>query len=158
MRGELSRLRGVEEEARSKSNQVSSLQEELQKLRKELSATQQEKKTIEDWAQTYRDEMEKVSQPAGPGARDLLRPPASLCAAPAVQSLSCWQRHRDISMAILQLKGQFGGPLVVFGKFEFFEIRVRSQRITPPRSCPPVDQVPSATSHLASQSRMGGSG
>lgn len=67
MRGELSRLRGAEEEARSKSNQVSSLQEELQKLRKELSATQQEKKTIEDWAQTYRDEMEKVSQPAGPG-------------------------------------------------------------------------------------------
>lgn len=62
MRGELSRLRGVEEDARSKSNQVSSLQEELEKLRKELSTTQQEKKSIEDWAQTYRDEMEKVSQ------------------------------------------------------------------------------------------------
>lgn len=61
LRGELSRLRGVEEEAKNKSNQVSSLQEELERLRKELSTTQQEKKTIEDWAQTYRDEMEKVS-------------------------------------------------------------------------------------------------
>lgn len=61
MRGELSRLRGVEEEAKNKTTQVSSLQEELERLRKELSTTQQEKKTIEDWAQTYRDEMETVS-------------------------------------------------------------------------------------------------
>lgn len=61
LRGELGRLRGVEEEAKNKSNQVSSLQEELERLRRELSTTQQEKKTIEDWAQTYRDEMEKVS-------------------------------------------------------------------------------------------------
>uniref|UniRef100_A0A7N8YK60 Unconventional myosin-Va n=1 Tax=Mastacembelus armatus TaxID=205130 RepID=A0A7N8YK60_9TELE len=60
MRGELGRLRGFEEEAKNKTNQVSSLLEELERLRKELSATQQEKKTIEDWAQTYRDEMEKV--------------------------------------------------------------------------------------------------
>lgn len=60
MRGELSRLRGVEEEAKNKTNQVSSLLEELERLKKELSTTQQEKKTIEDWAQTYRDEMEKV--------------------------------------------------------------------------------------------------
>lgn len=60
MRGELNRLRGVEEEAKNKTNQVTSLLEELERLRKELSATQQEKKTIEDWAQTYRDEMEKV--------------------------------------------------------------------------------------------------
>ncbi|XP_008281237.1 unconventional myosin-Va isoform X1 [Stegastes partitus] len=60
MRGELSRLRGVEEDAKNKANQVSSLLEELERLRKELSATQQEKKTIEDWAQTYRDEMEKM--------------------------------------------------------------------------------------------------
>lgn len=60
MRGELNRLRGVEEDAKNKGNQVNSLLEELEKLRKELSATQQEKKTIEDWAQTYRDEMEKV--------------------------------------------------------------------------------------------------
>lgn len=60
MRGELNRLRGVEEEARKKTNQVTSLLEELERLRKELSATQQEKKTIEDWAQTYRNEMEMV--------------------------------------------------------------------------------------------------
>ncbi|XP_026149215.1 unconventional myosin-Va isoform X5 [Mastacembelus armatus] len=60
MRGELGRLRGFEEEAKNKTNQVSSLLEELERLRKELSATQQEKKTIEDWAQTYRDEMEKM--------------------------------------------------------------------------------------------------
>lgn len=60
LRNELGRLRGVEEDAKNKGNQVSSLLEELERLRKELSATQQEKKTIEDWAQTYRDEMEKV--------------------------------------------------------------------------------------------------
>uniref|UniRef100_UPI0037E8B9A8 unconventional myosin-Va isoform X2 n=1 Tax=Semicossyphus pulcher TaxID=241346 RepID=UPI0037E8B9A8 len=60
LRGELNRLRGVEEEAKSKTNQVTSLLEELEKLRKELSATQQEKKTIEDWAHTYRNEMEKM--------------------------------------------------------------------------------------------------
>ncbi|XP_070766850.1 unconventional myosin-Va isoform X2 [Enoplosus armatus] len=60
MRGELSRLRGVEEEAKNKTNQVASLLEELERLRKDLSATQKEKKTIEDWAQTYRDEMEKM--------------------------------------------------------------------------------------------------
>ncbi|PWA18941.1 hypothetical protein CCH79_00004839 [Gambusia affinis] len=60
MRGELGRLRGVEEDAKNKTNQVSSLLEELEKLRKELSVTQQEKKTIEDWAQKYRDEMEKM--------------------------------------------------------------------------------------------------
>lgn len=88
MRGELSRLRGVEEEARSKGSQVSSLQEELEKLRKELSTTQQEKKTIEDWAQTYRDEMEKVSQePPEPGTSCV--PHMSLCGALTVQSVSC---------------------------------------------------------------------
>ncbi|XP_058485351.1 unconventional myosin-Va isoform X2 [Solea solea] len=60
MRGELSRLRGYEEEAKNKTNQVSSLLEELERVKKELSTTQQEKKTIEDWAQTYRSEMEKM--------------------------------------------------------------------------------------------------
>ncbi|XP_074466992.1 unconventional myosin-Va isoform X1 [Sebastes fasciatus] len=60
MRGELGRLRGVEEDAKNKGNQVTSLLEELEKLRKELSSTQKEKKTIEDWAKTYRDEMEKM--------------------------------------------------------------------------------------------------
>nr|XP_057944984.1 unconventional myosin-Va isoform X2 [Doryrhamphus excisus] len=60
LRGELGRLRGVEEDAKCKGNQVNSLLEELEKLKKELSTTLQEKKTIEDWAQTYRDEMEKM--------------------------------------------------------------------------------------------------
>ncbi|XP_041642759.1 unconventional myosin-Va isoform X6 [Cheilinus undulatus] len=60
LRGEVNRLRGAEEEAKNKSNQVTSLKEELERLRRELSATQQEKKTIEDWAQTYRNEMEKM--------------------------------------------------------------------------------------------------
>lgn len=60
MRGELSRLRGAEEDAKNKGHQVTSLLEELEKLRKELSSTQKEKKTIEDWAQNYRSEMEKV--------------------------------------------------------------------------------------------------
>ncbi|KAM4596555.1 unconventional myosin-Va isoform 1-T1 [Fundulus diaphanus] len=60
MRSELSRLRGAEEDAKNKTNQVSSLLEELERLKKELSVTQQEKKTIEDWAQKYRDEMETM--------------------------------------------------------------------------------------------------
>uniref|UniRef100_A0A8D3A592 Myosin VA n=1 Tax=Scophthalmus maximus TaxID=52904 RepID=A0A8D3A592_SCOMX len=60
MRGELSRLRGVEEDAKNKTIQVTSLLEELERLRKELSVTQKEKKTIEDWAHTYRNEMEKM--------------------------------------------------------------------------------------------------
>ncbi|XP_060895750.1 unconventional myosin-Va isoform X3 [Labrus mixtus] len=60
LRGELNRLRGVEEEAKNKTNQVTSLLEELERVKKELSSTQREKKTIEDWAQTYRNEMEKM--------------------------------------------------------------------------------------------------
>uniref|UniRef100_A0A7N6FEN1 Unconventional myosin-Va n=1 Tax=Anabas testudineus TaxID=64144 RepID=A0A7N6FEN1_ANATE len=60
LRGELNRLRGVEEDAKNKANQVTSLLEELERLKRELTVTQQEKKTIEDWAQTYRDEMEKM--------------------------------------------------------------------------------------------------
>lgn len=66
MRGELSRLRGVEEDAKNKTIQVTSLLEELERLRKELSVTQKEKKTIEDWAHTYRNEMEKVRQGSRP--------------------------------------------------------------------------------------------
>uniref|UniRef100_A0A8D0AEF7 Myosin VA n=1 Tax=Sander lucioperca TaxID=283035 RepID=A0A8D0AEF7_SANLU len=66
MRGELNRLRGVEEDAKNKGNQVTSLLEQLEKLKKELSSTQKEKKTIEDWAQTYRDEMEKVRRDPHP--------------------------------------------------------------------------------------------
>lgn len=62
MRAEVTRLRGVDEDAKNKGNQLNALMEELAKLKKELSTTQQEKKTIEDWAKTYRDEMEKVRQ------------------------------------------------------------------------------------------------
>ncbi|KAM7015381.1 unconventional myosin-Va isoform 2-T2 [Tautogolabrus adspersus] len=60
LRGDLNRLRGVEEEAKNKTNQVNSLLEELERVKKELSSTQREKKTIEDWAHTYRNEMEKM--------------------------------------------------------------------------------------------------
>ncbi|KAK3570040.1 hypothetical protein QTP86_009439, partial [Hemibagrus guttatus] len=60
LRRDLTRLRGVEEEARNSANRVSTLQEELEKLRKELQKTQKEKKAIEDWAQTYQDEMEQM--------------------------------------------------------------------------------------------------
>lgn len=60
LRAEVSRLRGVEEDAKSKGIRLSSLQEELEKLKKELTTTRKEKKTIEDWAKTYRGEMEKV--------------------------------------------------------------------------------------------------
>ncbi|XP_068597998.1 unconventional myosin-Va [Brachionichthys hirsutus] len=60
MRTELGRLHGVEEEAKIKSNQVSTLLEELERLKKQLKTTQQEKKTIEDWAQSYQTEMEKM--------------------------------------------------------------------------------------------------
>ncbi|KAM9481121.1 unconventional myosin-Va isoform 3-T3 [Clarias gariepinus] len=60
LRKELTRLRGVEEDARNSANRVTTLQEELEKLRKELETTQKEKKAIEDWAQTYQDEMEKM--------------------------------------------------------------------------------------------------
>lgn len=60
LRKELTRLHGVEEEARNSANRVTTLQEELEKLRKDLQNTQKEKKAIEDWAQTYQDEMEQV--------------------------------------------------------------------------------------------------
>lgn len=60
MRTELTRLRGAEEEAKNNANKVTSLVEELERLRKDLQTTQKEKKAIEDWAQTYQDEMEQV--------------------------------------------------------------------------------------------------
>ncbi|KAJ3593545.1 hypothetical protein NHX12_005879 [Muraenolepis orangiensis] len=59
-RTELTRLRGAEEDARNNANRANTLQGELERLRKELATTQKEKKTIEDWAQKYRDEMEKM--------------------------------------------------------------------------------------------------
>ncbi|XP_035381284.1 unconventional myosin-Va isoform X3 [Electrophorus electricus] len=59
-RRELTRLRGAEDEARNSANRVASLQEELERLKVELQSTQKEKKAIEDWAQTYQDEMEQM--------------------------------------------------------------------------------------------------
>uniref|UniRef100_A0A8C7IYM4 Myosin VA n=1 Tax=Oncorhynchus kisutch TaxID=8019 RepID=A0A8C7IYM4_ONCKI len=56
---EVSKLKGIEEEAKNNANRVTSLLEQLERLRKELTTTQKEKKTIEDWATKYRDEMEK---------------------------------------------------------------------------------------------------
>ncbi|XP_049339461.1 unconventional myosin-Va isoform X4 [Astyanax mexicanus] len=60
LRRELSRLRCAEEDAKNSNNRVITLQEELERLRAELQSTQKEKKAIEDWAQTYQDEMEKM--------------------------------------------------------------------------------------------------
>uniref|UniRef100_A0A8C7HB06 Myosin VA n=1 Tax=Oncorhynchus kisutch TaxID=8019 RepID=A0A8C7HB06_ONCKI len=57
---EVSKLKGIEEEAKNNANRVTSLLEQLERLRKELTTTQKEKKTIEDWATKYRDEMEKM--------------------------------------------------------------------------------------------------
>ncbi|XP_050990801.1 unconventional myosin-Va isoform X4 [Labeo rohita] len=60
LRVELTRLRGAEEDAKNNANKVTSLLEELERLRKDLQNTQKEKKAIEDWAQTYQDEMEQM--------------------------------------------------------------------------------------------------
>lgn len=62
LRKEVGRLRTAEEEAKNNANRVTSLLEELARLRQELQTTQKEKKVIEDWAETYRDEMEQVPQ------------------------------------------------------------------------------------------------
>ncbi|KAG9341162.1 hypothetical protein JZ751_019601 [Albula glossodonta] len=60
LRSEVNRLRGSEEEARNNANRITSLLEELARLRKELDTTRNEKQVIEDWAETYRDEMEQM--------------------------------------------------------------------------------------------------
>ncbi|XP_066557467.1 unconventional myosin-Va [Amia ocellicauda] len=60
LRNEVARLRGTEEEARNNANRINTLQEELARLTKELQETKVEKKTIEDWAEKYRDEMEQM--------------------------------------------------------------------------------------------------
>ncbi|KAF4101618.1 unconventional myosin-Va isoform X6 [Onychostoma macrolepis] len=60
LRVEVTRLRGAEEDAKNNANKVTSLLEEVERLRKDLQNTQKEKKAIEDWAQTYQDEMEKM--------------------------------------------------------------------------------------------------
>lgn len=97
MRGELSRLRGVEEDAKNKGNQVSSLLEELERLKKELSATQQEKKTIENWAQSYRDEMEKVRQEPRTRLHEYCGYTACLCSFLSLPLPSLYQSKRLIS-------------------------------------------------------------
>ncbi|XP_036390420.1 unconventional myosin-Va isoform X8 [Megalops cyprinoides] len=60
LRSEVVRLRSSEEEGRNNANRVTSLLEELAQLRKELEATRNEKSVIEEWAETYRDEMEQM--------------------------------------------------------------------------------------------------
>uniref|UniRef100_A0A673MAJ1 Unconventional myosin-Va n=1 Tax=Sinocyclocheilus rhinocerous TaxID=307959 RepID=A0A673MAJ1_9TELE len=47
-------------DSKNNANKVTSLLEELERLRKDLQNTRKEKKAIEDWAQTYQDEMEKM--------------------------------------------------------------------------------------------------
>uniref|UniRef100_A0A8C3IYR9 Myosin VA n=1 Tax=Chrysemys picta bellii TaxID=8478 RepID=A0A8C3IYR9_CHRPI len=59
LRSDVERLRMSEEEAKNATNRVNMLQEEITKLRKELHQTQSEKKTIEEWADKYKQETEQ---------------------------------------------------------------------------------------------------
>uniref|UniRef100_A0A3B3TFX2 Unconventional myosin-Va n=1 Tax=Paramormyrops kingsleyae TaxID=1676925 RepID=A0A3B3TFX2_9TELE len=54
LRAEVTRLRGTEVEAKNNAGRISALLEELEALRIEKSV-------LEEWAETYRDEMEQVS-------------------------------------------------------------------------------------------------
>ncbi|KAJ8272401.1 hypothetical protein COCON_G00112600 [Conger conger] len=60
LRSEVSRLRGVEEEARNNARQNASLLLELGQLRKELEIMRSEKEVIQDQAKTYHDKMEQM--------------------------------------------------------------------------------------------------
>uniref|UniRef100_A0A8C5JTS4 Myosin VA n=1 Tax=Junco hyemalis TaxID=40217 RepID=A0A8C5JTS4_JUNHY len=60
LRGDVERLRLSEEEARSATSRVLSLQEEIAKLRTELHHTQAEKKSIEERADKYKHETEQL--------------------------------------------------------------------------------------------------
>ncbi|KYO21221.1 hypothetical protein Y1Q_0001487 [Alligator mississippiensis] len=60
LRNDVERLRMSEEEAKNATNRVLSLQEEVAKLRKDLHRTQSEKKTIEEWADKYKQENEQL--------------------------------------------------------------------------------------------------
>uniref|UniRef100_A0A8C5JV36 Myosin VA n=1 Tax=Junco hyemalis TaxID=40217 RepID=A0A8C5JV36_JUNHY len=60
LRGDVERLRLSEEEARSATSRVLSLQEEIAKLRTELHHTQAEKKSIEERADKYKHETEQA--------------------------------------------------------------------------------------------------
>uniref|UniRef100_A0A8D0GH48 Unconventional myosin-Va n=1 Tax=Sphenodon punctatus TaxID=8508 RepID=A0A8D0GH48_SPHPU len=60
LRSDVERLRMSEEEARNATNRVLNLQDEIAKLRKELNQTQSEKKTIEERAEKYKQETDKL--------------------------------------------------------------------------------------------------
>ncbi|XP_073159949.1 unconventional myosin-Va isoform X3 [Lepidochelys kempii] len=60
LRSDVERFRMSEEEAKNATNRVHVLQEEITKLRKELHQTQSEKKTIEEWADKYKQETEQL--------------------------------------------------------------------------------------------------
>ncbi|XP_069838817.1 unconventional myosin-Va isoform X2 [Dendropsophus ebraccatus] len=60
LRSDVDRLKQFEEEAKSATSRVMSLQEELAKLRKELLQTQSEKKMIKENADQYKTETEKL--------------------------------------------------------------------------------------------------
>ncbi|XP_050822829.1 unconventional myosin-Va isoform X8 [Gopherus flavomarginatus] len=60
LRSDVERLRISEEEAKNATNRVNTLQEEITRLRKELHQTQSEKKTIEEWADKYKQETEQL--------------------------------------------------------------------------------------------------
>lgn len=58
LRAEVTRLRSIEVEAKNNAGRVTALLEELEALRTEKSV-------MEEWAETYRDEMEQVSGAKG---------------------------------------------------------------------------------------------
>lgn len=60
LRSDVDRLKQFEEAAKNSANRMITLQDELARLRKELLQTQTEKKTIEENADTYRKETDKV--------------------------------------------------------------------------------------------------
>ncbi|XP_073509129.1 unconventional myosin-Va isoform X6 [Phyllobates terribilis] len=60
LRSDVNRLKQFEEEAKNATNRVTSLQDELARLRKELQQTQNDKKKIEEVADRYKTETEKL--------------------------------------------------------------------------------------------------
>nr|XP_014351996.1 PREDICTED: unconventional myosin-Va [Latimeria chalumnae] len=60
LRSEVNRLHQSEETARNARNRITTLLEELALLKKELEETQSEKKTIEEWADKYKQQTEQL--------------------------------------------------------------------------------------------------
>uniref|UniRef100_A0A8D0AM36 Myosin VA n=1 Tax=Sander lucioperca TaxID=283035 RepID=A0A8D0AM36_SANLU len=118
MRGELNRLRGVEEDAKNKGNQVTSLLEQLEKLKKELSSTQKEKKTIEDWAQTYRDEMEKVRRDPHPYLSTDLNEERSRYQNLLTEHLRLEEKYDDLKEAMVRNTCTY--PVKTYERFTLF--------------------------------------